>query len=56
MMSGRVHDILASVLFHATYPQNLSNSKEPQGLLIHSTPLAGFKIWMFVQQLKTRQK
>ncbi len=44
------------LLFHATCPQNLSNSKEPQGLLIHSTPLAGFKIWMFVQQLKTRQK
>jgi E3 ubiquitin-protein ligase UBR3 len=43
MMSGRVHDILASVLFHATYPRNLSNSKEPQGLLFTALHLLALR-------------
>ncbi len=42
-MSGRVHDILASVLFHATYPRNLSNSKEPQGLLFSALHLLALR-------------
>jgi E3 ubiquitin-protein ligase UBR3 len=33
VISGRVHDILRSVLFHATYSEDPSNSKAPQGLL-----------------------
>ncbi len=33
VISGRIHDILRSVLFHATYSEDPSNSKAPQGLL-----------------------
>jgi E3 ubiquitin-protein ligase UBR3 len=33
VMSGRVHDILRSVFFHATYAEKLSNSRASEGML-----------------------